>query len=137
MTCCVEVVSAATTTWVYDYNDANRLWKIRKVSGSCASPGTVNLRWTFKYDGDGIRVKEDFYNGTTLYFVVLAQQMKMINLISGSKKLSQNASEDVPFPPAVLIANPWFNFSAKTIESMDSVDAIECFTPISRMNSIR
>jgi len=73
MTCRVEVVGAATTTWVYDYNDENRLWKIRQVSGSCSSPGSDNLRWIFEYDGDGARVNEDYYNGTTtvitLYFV--------------------------------------------------------------------
>ena len=75
MTCRVEVVGAGTTTSVYDYNDENRLWKIREVSGTCASPGTKpsdNANWTFTYDGDGIRVKEDYFNGTTnviaLYF---------------------------------------------------------------------
>ena len=68
----VEVIGAATTTWVYDYNDENRLWKIRDVSGSCGTPVSDHERWTMTYDGDGMRVQEDYSNGsttvTTLYF---------------------------------------------------------------------
>ena len=65
-----------TTTWLYVYNDENRLAEIRNVSGTCASPGAKasdNANWTFTYDGDGVRVSEDYYNGTTnvisLYFM--------------------------------------------------------------------
>lgn len=65
MSCRVEVDTAGTTTWVYEYNEENRLEKIRQVTGTCSTPGTDAQYWTFTYDGDGLRVKEDYYNGTT------------------------------------------------------------------------
>ena len=59
--------------WKHDYNEENRLWKIEKINGTCASQGSATLRWTNTYDGDGVRVQQDFWNGTTttttLYFM--------------------------------------------------------------------
>jgi RHS repeat-associated protein len=44
---------------------------MEKVTGDCTSHGTITDTWTFTYDGDGIRVKEE-YSGTgdsyTKYF---------------------------------------------------------------------
>jgi len=56
MTCRVEILDSATTTWLYVYNAENRLAEIRNVSGTCASPGTKpsdNANWAFTYDGGG------------------------------------------------------------------------------------
>ena len=73
MTCREEEVEGTHGTWKQTYNEENRLWKIEKISGTCASQGSATLRWTNTYDGDGVRVQQDYWNGstttTTLYFM--------------------------------------------------------------------
>ena len=73
MTCREEEVEGVHGTWKQTYNEENRLWKIEKISGTCASQGSATLRWTNTYDGGGVRVQQDYWNGsittTTLYFM--------------------------------------------------------------------
>ena len=43
-----------------------------EIAGTCASPGATAETMTMTYDGDGVRVQEDYFDGTdtvtTLYF---------------------------------------------------------------------
>ena len=52
--------------WEQVYNAENRLAEVRKKDGgSCASMGSTTASWTFTYDGDGVRTKEVYWDGTT------------------------------------------------------------------------
>jgi YD repeat-containing protein len=69
MTCRVE----SGKVYVQTYNAENRMAGAMQVSGTCASWGTILATWTFTYDGDGSRVKQEYTdsNGTltTYYFM--------------------------------------------------------------------
>ena len=39
-------------TWKHTYNDENRLSKVEKIAGTCASPGAASETMAFTYDGN-------------------------------------------------------------------------------------
>jgi hypothetical protein len=66
------VEDGVTNVYRQDYNAENRLASVALVSGNCETPGDVLQSWVFTYDGDGNKVKQDYFDGTTnlttLYF---------------------------------------------------------------------
>src|SRR5690606_15072319 len=51
--------------YIQEYNTENRISSIAKVDGDCTT-FTVIESWSYLYDGDGVRVQEDYFVGTTL-----------------------------------------------------------------------
>src|SRR5690606_28520640 len=61
MTCRTE----EGVVYIQEYNTENRISSIAKVDGDCTT-FTVIESWSYLYDGDGVRVQEDYFVGTTL-----------------------------------------------------------------------
>ena len=52
--------------WQQVYNAENRLWWIKRMNGtSCSNMGSADEYWSFYYDGDGVRIKEVYWDGST------------------------------------------------------------------------
>lgn len=61
-------------TWVQEYNEENRIEKVRQVNGDCSDTdeaGDTQI-WRFTYDGDGVRVYQEYVDASgtvkTYYF---------------------------------------------------------------------
>jgi hypothetical protein len=53
-------------TYVQEFNPENRLSLVKRVSGPCGTPGTIDEQWVFTYDGDWTRVSQMHSFGTTV-----------------------------------------------------------------------
>ncbi len=62
MTCRVE----GGKTYIQNYNAENRLSGLSLVSGDCANNGVAQKTWAYIYDGDGTKVKQQYYELTVL-----------------------------------------------------------------------
>jgi len=84
----------------------NRFYIVKRVEGTCGTPGTIHEQWTFVYDGDGIRVKQvhtvDAATNTTRYF------------FGGAYETSDNPST----------VKKYYSFAGGTIAMDDGTDLI-------------
>ncbi|MEW6028108.1 MAG: RHS repeat-associated core domain-containing protein [Chloroflexota bacterium] len=51
--------------FIQGYNEENRIASISRLDGPCGS-GNILESWFYQYDGDGVRVEERYFVGTTL-----------------------------------------------------------------------
>ena len=113
MTCREEEVEGVHGTWKQTYNEENRLWKIEKISGTCASQGSATHTWTYTYDRDGTRVKEVYDVGGT-------DQDTKYYFAGGGYEVEVNHIPD----PDTTTTKKYYNFAGMMVAMDDGTDLV-------------